>query len=150
MKTVYEKQFIVVEAKQSLSRAVENLACPELCDILVDGCQAKNLTLAEYAIGYLLEAVKKMPVEYLREATGLVAQMVTEYEGKRMKIKKSAEAIFHELKAKLGLEGVEKVIMEAVSDKEGARDKTNAIMKLFEDKGGKKTDKSHDFRSFLK
>jgi len=40
--------------------------------------------------------------------------------------------------------------MEALSDKEGARDKTNAIMKLFEDKGGKKTDKSHDFRSFLK
>ncbi len=44
-----------------MSRAVQNLSCPELIEVLVEGCQAKNLTLAEYSINYLLEAVKVMP-----------------------------------------------------------------------------------------
>lgn len=64
IKTIYEKNFIVVEAKASLANAVQNLLYPEVIEVLVEGCRAKNLTLAEYSIGYLTTLVKNMDAEY--------------------------------------------------------------------------------------
>ena len=53
IKTIYEKNFIVVEAKQSFDNAVKNLPFPELTDTLIEGCRAKIINLAENSIGYL-------------------------------------------------------------------------------------------------
>jgi len=57
IKTVYEKNFIVQEAKKSMQGAVKSCTFPETIDVLVEGCLAKNLTLAELSIGYLATLV---------------------------------------------------------------------------------------------
>lgn len=67
-----------------------------------------------------------------------------------MKLKKSAETIFQDLKNKIGKDRIESVIQESMKDSEGAQDKCVKIMKLFEEKVVKKADQSRDFRSFLK
>ena len=100
VKTIYEKNFIVTEAKQTMTHAVSNLSSPELIEVLVEGCQAKNLTLAEYSINYLLEAIKLMNHVPLQGA--LVRQLLVEADGKRMKMKKQAEAILIDIKHKIG------------------------------------------------
>lgn len=64
IKTIYEKNFIVVEAKQTFANAVQNLLFPELIDTLVEGCRAKIITLAEHSIGYLTTLVKNFDAEY--------------------------------------------------------------------------------------
>lgn len=101
IKTVYEKNFIVAEAKRTIELAVQNLIMPEIIDVLVEGCQAKNIILAEYSMGYLQEVVKKMDEEYLISGNDsskqLFFQLVAEFDGKRMKIKKGAESIFKDL-----------------------------------------------------
>jgi len=38
IKTVYEKNFIVAEAKRTIELAVQNLIMPEIIDVLVEGC----------------------------------------------------------------------------------------------------------------
>lgn len=40
---------------------------PETIDVLVDGCQAKNGTLAELSIGYLAAFVKNISPNYFLE-----------------------------------------------------------------------------------
>ena len=61
LKTIYEKNFIVAEAKKSMSLAVKNTyILPDLIDALLDGLMAKNLTLAEYSVSYLGESVKNI------------------------------------------------------------------------------------------
>lgn len=80
----------------------------------------------------------------------LILQLLLEYEGKRMKMKKGSEAIFHDVKNKIGAENIEKIILESLEDNAHAKEKTAVIMKLFEPKVAKKVDKSKDFRSFLK
>lgn len=37
---------------------------PEVIEVLIEGCRAKNLTLAEYSVGYLTTLVKNMDGEY--------------------------------------------------------------------------------------
>ena len=64
MKTIYEKNFIVVEAKATLANAVQNMLYSELIEVLIEGCKAKNITLAEYSINYLTTLVKNMDAEY--------------------------------------------------------------------------------------
>ena len=64
LKTIYEKNFIVLEAKASMNYAVQNLVYPELILVLLEGCKAKNITLAEYSINYLTTLVKNMDGEY--------------------------------------------------------------------------------------
>lgn len=83
-------------------------------------------------------------------SSNLIRQLLVEYEGKRMKMKKGAEGIFHDIKTKIGTENIEKIIVEALKDNSHAKEKTALIMKLFEQKTVKKVDKSSDFRSFLK
>jgi hypothetical protein len=154
IKTTYEKNFIVTEAKQSMQNAVQHLALPELVDVLVEGCQAKNLALAEYSIGYLSDLVKNMAEDYFLSGSisskQLIVQLLSEYDGKRMKMKKGAESIFKDIKGKVGSDNIERMLLEALGDSEQARSKIATIMKLFEEKAVKKADKSHDFRSFLK
>jgi hypothetical protein len=97
IKTTYEKNFIVSEAKQCFTNAVKNLAVPELIDTFVEGCKAKNNTLAEYSIGSLAELVRKFESDYfLSESESAIALhqvLIQEAEGKRMKMKKNAETI---------------------------------------------------------
>lgn len=100
IKTIYEKNFIVTEAKQTMSSAVVNLSSPELIEVLVEGCHAKNLTLAEYSINYLLEAVRFM--QHIPLQGNLIRQLLVEADGKRMKMKKQAEAILIDIKHKIG------------------------------------------------
>jgi arabinogalactan endo-1,4-beta-galactosidase len=101
VKTVYEKNFIVVEAKKFWQRAVENSAWPETIDSLVEGCQSKNGVLAEIAIGYLGEVVKNIEKSNgegsyfmngeencVRSVNKLIKQIKIEVDGKRMKMKK--------------------------------------------------------------
>jgi hypothetical protein len=47
LKTIYEKNFIVVEAKAAVQNAVSHMIYTELVFVLVEGCRSKNLTLAE-------------------------------------------------------------------------------------------------------
>lgn len=67
IKTVFEKNFIAIEAKKAceqLGKGGAN-ALPEAIDQLVDGSkQIKNLGLAEHSIHTLVELVKNMPKEY--------------------------------------------------------------------------------------
>ena len=67
-----------------------------------------------------------------------------------MKIKKQAEAILQEIKIKIGKERAEHVIREAMKDVENGADKCAKMLKLYEEKTAKATDKKPDFRSFLK
>ena len=57
LKTVYEKHFIVIEAKKAMENAATNVAIPETIEVLTEGCKAKNGTLAELSIYYLKIAV---------------------------------------------------------------------------------------------
>jgi len=43
----------------------------------------------------------------------LINQMYVEYDGKRFKMKKGAEAVFQNLKEKLSQEGIEKILTNA-------------------------------------
>ena len=43
----------------------------------------------------------------------LINQMYVEYDGKRLKMKKGAEAVFQNLKEKLSQEGIEKILTNA-------------------------------------
>ena len=126
-----------------------------MVDTLVEGCQAKNGTLAEIAIGYLGDLIKNLDLDYLLSGSdssrALIYQLVIEIEGKRMKMKKSAEAVLKDVKAKVGLEQIERLLKEVIcGDEINNKEKFEKIMKLFEQKSVKKVDKSHDFRSFLK
>lgn len=47
-----------------MNYAVQNLIYPELILVLLEGCKAKNITLAEYSINYLTTLVKNMDGEY--------------------------------------------------------------------------------------
>jgi hypothetical protein len=53
IKTVYEKNFIVMEAKKCMQHAVVNCCFSETMEVLIDGCTSKNGTMAELAMGYL-------------------------------------------------------------------------------------------------
>jgi hypothetical protein len=66
MKTVFEKNFIALEAKKACETLAKGGATlPESVDALVEGCKhVKNLSLAENASVYLAELVKHMPEEY--------------------------------------------------------------------------------------
>ncbi len=66
-------------------------------------------------------------------------------------MKKSAENVFQEIKNKIGVENIERVLSDSFADDElGKTTKIPKVMKLFEQKEDKKVDKSKDFRSFLK
>eukprot|EP00347_Sterkiella_histriomuscorum_P000732 403374718 len=154
LKTIYEKNFIVVEAKASVTNAVQNMHYPEIIEVLIEGCRSKNLVLAEYSVGYLTTLVKNMDSEFFisgqHAVSALVQQLYVEYDGKRMKMKKQAESIFQELKSKLGIEKIQLVIKASFQDQENGQTKAERILKLFEEKVVKKADQSRDFRSFLK
>ena len=64
-------------------------------------------------------------------------------------MKKTAEQIFNDIKDKIGVENVERLLLEAYAGDDNAKDVTQKILKLFESKD-KKLDKSKDFRSFIK
>jgi hypothetical protein len=72
IKTVFEKNFIAIEAKKAceqLGKGGAN-ALPEAIDQLVDGSkQIKNLALAENSVNTLVELVKNMPPEYFMVGT---------------------------------------------------------------------------------
>lgn len=53
IKTVYEKNFIVLEAKRCMQNAVDNCCFVETMEVLIEGCQSKNGVMAELAMGYL-------------------------------------------------------------------------------------------------
>lgn len=72
IKTIYEKQFIVVEAKAAMQNTVTNMPYTELVYVLVDGCKSKNLTLAELSIGYLHALVKNFTPETVEQGIGNV------------------------------------------------------------------------------
>lgn len=58
IKTVYEKNFIASEAKKTLASAVKNsFIVPDLIPTFIEGLNNKNITLSEYSIGYLGDAV---------------------------------------------------------------------------------------------
>lgn len=42
--------------------------------------------------------------------------MLNDYEGKRIKMKKGAETVFYEMKNKVGLENMEKVLKSAFTE----------------------------------
>lgn len=67
-----------------------------------------------------------------------------------MKLKKGAESAFQELKTAIGLERIQKLINDCYDSTEVSKVQIAKIMKLFEQKLQAKTDKSKDFRSFLK
>lgn len=98
--------------------------------------------------------MKNLDSEYFMSvtpsSTGLFRQLIVESEGKRMKMRKTAEQIFVAIKNKLGVPSIGQVLTEVCGSEESGRDKVNKVMKLFEDKVSQKADKSKDFRSFLK
>ena len=59
LKTVYEKNFIAMEAKKAMQLMIRKCYYPETVDVLVEGCQVKNGTLAELSIEYLQEIITK-------------------------------------------------------------------------------------------
>ena len=66
IKTVYEKNFIVVEAKSSCQECIKHCGTyGDVIQVFVEGCQTKNGILAEYAIGYLTELVKEASSDML-------------------------------------------------------------------------------------
>lgn len=68
IKTVYEKNFIVIEAKKSMSLAITNTyILPDVIPALIECLQGKNLTLSEYAIGYMHELTQNIDVEYFKQ-----------------------------------------------------------------------------------
>ena len=106
IKTCYEKNFIVIEAKKCLSYAISNCTISETVDVFVEGCNTKNGVLAELSMGYLGDLIKKMDKKYYEECGEsvhkLVKQLNIEIDGKRMKMKKSAETIIKDLKSLIG------------------------------------------------
>jgi hypothetical protein len=50
VKTVFEKNFIVIEAKIVMKLATQNCVFPSTIDVLVEGCMSKNGTQAELSI----------------------------------------------------------------------------------------------------
>jgi len=70
LKTVFEKNFIAIEAKKACeqcSRGGSN-SLPEAVDAFVEGSkQIKNLQLAEQAFANLVELIKHMPVDYITD-----------------------------------------------------------------------------------
>ncbi len=64
LKTIYEKNFIVVVAKRTMENAANNCLFNETIDVLVEGCKSKNNILAELAIGYLNLLVKNLDESY--------------------------------------------------------------------------------------
>ncbi len=66
IKTVYEKNFIVSEAKKTLSTVIKNvLVIPDLIDVLVEGLNNKNISIAEYSVSYLGDAVQSIDVNFI-------------------------------------------------------------------------------------
>ena len=154
IKTVYEKNFIVVEAKKCMQLSVMNCCFSETMEVLIEGCCSKNGTMAELAMGYLQTLIKHINPEILLEHSEttqkLCRQLISDYEGKRMKMKKGAETAFQELKNAIGVQRMQTVLTESVDESDTAKQQIAKIMKLFEQKQQTKTDKSKDFRSFLK
>jgi hypothetical protein len=111
IKTVYEKNFIVNEAKKTLASATKNaLVVPDLIEVLVDGLSNKNISIAEYSVNYLGDAIKSVDINFILAGGStvniLVKQLVIELDGKRMKVKKGAESIFTSLKDKSSVEQI--------------------------------------------
>lgn len=79
----------------------------------------------------------------------LFKQMNIEIDGKRMKMKKTAESICKEIKNIVGLEEV-KIILHKAFPLESDEPIVKKISVLFVVKEAPKIDKSKDFRSFLK
>jgi len=53
IKTVYEKNFIVVEAKMGMANAIKSCRFDETVQVVAEGCKAKIATLADNSVGYL-------------------------------------------------------------------------------------------------
>ena len=102
LKTVFEKNFIVIEAKKAMASSVKNCLFPQTIDALVEGCNSKNGSMAELSIAYLAELVKNFEPGFFLECgptvEGLFKQLNVEVDGKRMKMKKTAEEILRDLK----------------------------------------------------
>ena len=64
VKTIYEKNFIVVEAKKIMNNAVQNCLCDETIQTLVEGCKSKNSVLAELSMDYLNNLIKNFDEQY--------------------------------------------------------------------------------------
>lgn len=63
---MYEKNFIVYEAKKILSTVTKNvLVVPDLIDVLIEGLNNKNISIAEYSISYLGEAISSIDVNFI-------------------------------------------------------------------------------------
>jgi hypothetical protein len=99
IKTTYEKNFIVSEAKQCVTQAVTNVrSVPELLAVLAECSRAKSGPLAEFALASLAQACQAADAAYfngdsesVRGVGELLVQEVTS--GKRIKMKKTAENI---------------------------------------------------------
>ena len=61
---MYEKQFIVVEAKKLFTRAVKTCLWEETVNVLVDGCKSKNAKLSELSMGYLEKLLENMNKDF--------------------------------------------------------------------------------------
>jgi Zn finger protein HypA/HybF involved in hydrogenase expression len=69
LKTVFEKNFIAIEAKKAMEQCAQGgaNALPEAIDVLVEGCRhSKNLALAEQASTALCELIKRMPESFFQ------------------------------------------------------------------------------------
>ncbi len=114
IKTDFEKNFIAQEAKKIMTCVSNDCPYSESIDVLVEGCQTKNGILAESAIGYLAVLVKLMEPGYYLECgesvRGLLKQMNMEIDGKRMKMKKTAERICKDIKNKVGQEQIQIIL----------------------------------------
>jgi hypothetical protein len=72
IKTVYEKNFIVVEAKKAMNTSLANCHFPETMQVTIEGCESKNGVLAELSIGYLSELVNHMEAGFYLECSPTV------------------------------------------------------------------------------
>lgn len=158
LKTVFEKHFIAIEAKKACEQCVLGgaQALPETVEAFVEGCkQVKNLALAEQAAAGLSELVKHMQASFFSAPSeslkNLVTQAISEVEGKRAKLKKAALANLHVVRTKTG-GSLEQILVEtagiAAERAQGIVAQVDESLKDGVKKGA--TDKSRDFRSFLK
>ena len=160
IKTVYEKQFIAMEAKKACEFCAKGgaQALPESIDALTEGFkEVKNLPLAEQSAFFLQELVKKIPKEYFISPSdslrGLLEAAGNEALAKRMKLKKAAIAILTDFQQHVKSSGM--TLDQALQGMAYiAPDKTALICKEVEDSANSKkpqaAEKSKDFRSFLK
>ena len=99
-----------------------NCTIEETVGVLVEGCKAKNGTMAELSIGYLKTLIKHIDKAFFMEPTetrkALFKQLLVEVDGKRMKMKKAAEETFREIKEVIGAEKVGVIITESLEDEE--------------------------------